>query len=117
MTDEEKKARDIEEELDDDEEEDDDDDNGGRDGRSRSSRPKPRRALGRRPRLCNFCAGGPANIDYKQVDTLRRYITENGKMRNRRQSGNCAKHQRMVARAIKRARHMALLPYEGEVRR
>lgn len=110
----ERKARDIDDEMDD-EEDDDDDDNGG--GRSHSSRPKPRRALGRRPRLCNFCAGGPANINYKQVDTLRRYITENGKMRNRRQSGNCAKHQRMVARAVKRARHLALLPYEGDVRR
>lgn len=110
----ERKARDIDDEMDD-EEDDDDDDNGG--GRSHSSRAKPRRALGRRPRLCNFCAGGPANINYKQVDTLRRYITENGKMRNRRQSGNCAKHQRMVARAVKRARHLALLPYEGDVRR
>ena len=51
------------------------------------------------------------------MDTLRRFITDNGRMRNRRQTGNCAKHQRMVATAVKRARHMALLPYEGEVRR
>lgn len=107
------RVREEEEDFEDEEDEEDEDGN----GRSRSTRPKPRKALGRRPRLCNFCAGGTTVIDYKQVDTLRRYITENGKMRNRRQSGNCARHQRMVARAIKRARHMALLPYEGEVRR
>lgn len=111
----EEEIREEEEDFEDEEEDEDDDER--QDGRSRSSRPQPRKALGRRPRLCNFCAGGTTAIDYKQVDTLRRYITENGKMRNRRQSGNCARHQRMVARAIKRARHMALLPYEGEVRR
>ncbi len=108
------RVREEEEDIEDEEEDEDDDD---QNGRSRSTRPKPRKALGRRPRLCNFCAGSTTVIDYKQVDTLRRYITDNGKMRNRRQSGNCARHQRMVAREIKRARHMALLPYEGEVRR
>lgn len=89
----------------------------GNRGRRRSSRPQPRRRLGRRPRLCNFCADRTKSIDYKQVDQLERYLTGNAKMRNRRQTGNCARHQRMLARAIKRARHMVLLPYEGEVRR
>jgi small subunit ribosomal protein S18 len=56
-------------------------------------------------------------IDYKQVDTLRRYITEDGKIRPRRQTGACARHQREMARAIKRARHLALLPFTGETLR
>lgn len=105
---------DIEEEEDDDE---DDNGNGGGRGRSRSSRPQPRRALGRRPRLCQFCADRTKRIDYKQVDVLRRMLTDNSKLRNRRQTGVCARHQRMVAQAVKRARHMALLGYEGDVRR
>ncbi|MGA9533802.1 MAG: 30S ribosomal protein S18 [Anaerolineales bacterium] len=99
------------------EEEDDDNGHGGGRGRSRSSRPKPRRTLGRRPRLCQFCADRTKSIDYKQVDVLRRMLTDNAKLRNRRQTGVCAKHQRMVAQAVKRARVMALLGYEGDVRR
>ena len=50
-------------------------------------------------------------ITYKKPDDLERYITERGKIRPRRQTGNCAKHQRVLAREIKRARYMALLPY------
>jgi small subunit ribosomal protein S18 len=53
-------------------------------------------------------------IDYKQADTLRRLITPDGKIRPRRQTGTCAKHQRALAKAIKRARHIALLPFTGE---
>jgi small subunit ribosomal protein S18 len=56
-------------------------------------------------------------IDYKQVDLLRRFITEEGKIRPRRQTGTCAKHQRELAQAIKRARHLALLQFKGEVLR
>jgi small subunit ribosomal protein S18 len=56
-------------------------------------------------------------IDYKQAEVLRRFITEDGKIRPRRQTGTCAKHQRELARAIKRARHLALLPFTGEVLR
>ncbi len=70
-----------------------------------------------RPRVCQFCTESTAVIDYKQVDLLRRYITDNGKIRPRRQTGACAKHQRAVAKAIKRARHLALLPYTGETLR
>jgi small subunit ribosomal protein S18 len=70
-----------------------------------------------RPRECQFCTDKGATIDYKQVEVLRRYITDDGKIRPRRQTGACTKHQRELARAIKRARHMALLPYTGEVLR
>ncbi len=68
-----------------------------------------------RPKVCYFCSEKIEKIDYKQVDLLRRYITEEGKIRPRRQTGTCAKHQRMLARAIKRARHLALLPFVNEV--
>jgi small subunit ribosomal protein S18 len=70
-----------------------------------------------RPRVCQFCTDRSKVIDYKQIDILRRYISEDGKIRPRRQTGACAKHQRSLAQAIKRARHLALLPYTGEVLR
>lgn len=69
------------------------------------------------PRVCQFCTDRTAKIDYKQNDVLRRYVTESGKIRPRRQSGACAKHQRELARTIKRARHLALLPFVGETLR
>jgi len=53
-------------------------------------------------------------VDYKNADMLRRYITEAGKMEARRKVGTCAKHQRVVSQAIKRAREIALLPYTSE---
>ncbi len=67
----------------------------------------------RRPRrkVCNFCVDKMDYIDYKDVAHLRRYLTERGKIMPRRMSGTCAKHQRHLAMAIKRARVMALLPY------
>ncbi len=64
-----------------------------------------------RPKICQFCADKIAVIDYKQADFLRRFVTEDGKIRPRRQTGTCAKHQRELATAIKRARHLALLPF------
>jgi small subunit ribosomal protein S18 len=67
-----------------------------------------------RPKLCQFCADKNLTIDYKQSDMLRRYVTEDGKIRPRRQTGTCARHQRVLARAIKNARHLAFLPYQGE---
>lgn len=69
-----------------------------------------------RPKICQFCADKHLAIDYKQVDILRRFITEEGKIRPRRQTGNCAKHQRTLASAIKRARQIALLPFTGDSR-
>ena len=64
-----------------------------------------------RPKICQFCADKNIEIDYKQIDMLRRYVTEDGKIRPRRQTGACARHQRALANAIKRARHIALLPF------
>ena len=68
----------------------------------------------RAPRVCPFCKAGTDYIDYKQADMLRRYLTERGKIKARRKIGTCAKHQRRLAHAIKRARHIALLPFTAE---
>ena len=72
------------------------------------------RRYSRRPRVCRFCAEKIFTLDYKQVDLVKRYVTDAGKIRSRRETGNCAKHQRMVARAVKRARHMALVPFTSD---
>jgi small subunit ribosomal protein S18 len=69
-----------------------------------------------RPKVCQFCADKHLTIDYKQSEVLRRLVTEEGKIRPRRQTGTCAKHQRVLATAIKRARHIGLLPYSGNER-
>jgi small subunit ribosomal protein S18 len=63
-----------------------------------------------RPKVCAFCASD-AVIDYKEAAKLRRYISDRGKITPRRKTGTCAKHQRALALAIKRARHLALLPF------
>lgn len=62
---------------------------------------------------CRFCRESVARIDYKDVDTLKRLCTAQGKLFSRKRSGNCAKHQRAVRNAVKRARVMALLPFKG----
>ena len=62
-------------------------------------------------KVCFFCAGKIETVDYKDPEKLRGYISEGGKIAPRRRTGTCAKHQRILARAIKRARHLALLPY------
>lgn len=67
------------------------------------------------PRVCLFCTDHNAVIDYKRVDLLRRFVSEDGKIRPRRQTGTCAKHQRELAKSIKRARHLALLQFKGEM--
>jgi len=67
-----------------------------------------------KPKFCQFCADKTLTIDYKKVDLLRKYITEEGTIRPRRQTGTCAKHQRVVAGAIKQARQIALLPFTGK---
>lgn len=82
---------------------------------SRGSRGQSRgRRFGRRPRLCQFCAERATHIDYKQVDLLKRLVSDSGKIHSRRVTGTCAKHQRMVAGAVKRARQMALLPFASD---
>jgi small subunit ribosomal protein S18 len=67
----------------------------------------------RRPkkRVCNFCIDKVEHIDYKDVNKIRRYVSERGKIIPRRISGNCAKHQRQTTVAIKRARNIAFLPF------
>ena len=65
-------------------------------------------------KVCLFCADKSKVIDYKDVATLKRFVTEKGKILPRRQTGVCAMHQRELAVAIKRARIMALLPFKGE---
>ena len=77
----------------------------------RKMRPRPRRS---RRKVCKFCADKSAHIDYKDVESLRKFVTESGKIMPRRMSGVCAKHQRDLAIAIKRARIAALLPYVAE---
>ena len=75
-----------------------------------------KRERGRKPKkkVCSFCVDKVEAIDSKDVPKLRRYVTERGKILPRRISGNCAKHQRQVTVAIKRARNIALLPFTAE---
>jgi small subunit ribosomal protein S18 len=75
-----------------------------------------KRERGRKPKkkVCSFCVDKIEAIDYKDVPKLRRYTTERGKILPRRISGNCAKHQRQLTLAIKRARNIALLPFTAE---
>jgi small subunit ribosomal protein S18 len=68
----------------------------------------------RRKKYCRFCVQKVKDIDYKDVELLQNFITDRGKIRTRNSSGNCAKHQRKLARAIKNARIMALLPFVAE---
>ena len=84
---------------------------GGRPSRPRRS---GRRQFVRRRKVCAFCLEKTKTIDYKDVSTLRRFLTERGKIKSRRKTGTCAKHQRRLAIAVKRARHLALLPYAAE---
>lgn len=73
-----------------------------------------RRRRRRRRKSCSFCMDKVDHIDYKDTNRLRRYITERGKILPRRISGNCARHQRQLTKAIKRARNIALLPFTVE---
>ena len=68
----------------------------------------------RRKKVCQFCVDKAEAIDYKDVEKLRKYITERGKILPKRVTGTCSMHQREVARAVKRARTVALLPYTAE---
>ena len=84
----------------------------------RTERDRDRRSGGRKPptgplkrKSCFFCKDKVDAIDYKNINQLRRYTSEKGKIRSRRITGACRRHQRQVAVAIKRAREMALLPY------
>ncbi len=70
----------------------------------------------RKKKRCRFCLDKTKAIDYKELDRLSRFITERGKILPSRISGNCAGHQRMLARAIRRARSIALMPYIANYR-
>ena len=85
----------------------------GRDGDDRSGRGGKGGKVFFKKKICKFCAQ-KMKIDYKEPDTLRRFITERGKILPRRITGTCAKHQRALALAIKQARSIALLPYVAE---
>ena len=72
---------------------------------------RPRGRYAPRRRVCSFCVEHVKSIDYKDVERLRRYLSERAKIEPTRRTGVCAKHQRVLSTAIKRARHLALLPY------
>jgi len=86
----------------------------GGDRGDRGDRGGPGGARRPRRRVCAFCVEKVQRIDYKDVGRIRRYISERGKIDPRRKSGTCAKHQRMLTSALKRARFMALLPYTAD---
>ncbi|MCC8044493.1 MAG: 30S ribosomal protein S18 [Clostridiales bacterium] len=81
--------------------------------KDRGDAPMKRRSGGirRRKKVCVFCGKENNEIDYKDVNKLKRYVSERGKILPRRITGNCAKHQRALTVAIKRSRHVALMPY------
>ncbi|MEO8538393.1 MAG: 30S ribosomal protein S18 [bacterium] len=79
-------------------------------GGDRPARPQRPRYGGRR-KVCRFCVEHMNGADYKDIGRLRMYISDRGKIEPRRKTGTCLKHQRLVCTAIKRARHLALLPY------
>ena len=82
----------------------------GREG----ARPKKMSSFHRRRKVCVFCSEKAQPIDYKDVATLKKYVSERGKILPRRVTGNCLEHQRDLTLAVKRARHIALLPYTVE---
>lgn len=86
----------------------------GRGGRARSEGPERRqRRFGRR-KVCAFCIEKVRAIDYKDPLKFRRYVSDRGRIEPRRKTGTCTKHQRWLSLALKRARHLALLPYTPE---
>jgi small subunit ribosomal protein S18 len=86
--------------------------------RSRPTRRREKRGGGGsgRRKPCPFCRDKIEQVDYKDVGTLRRFISDRGKIRSRRITGACRRHQNQIAKAVKRAREVALLPYVGENR-
>jgi small subunit ribosomal protein S18 len=84
-----------------------------REGREERPRRRGGGRFGRR-RVCSFCVDKVDSIDYKEPAKLRRYVSDRGKIEPRRKTGTCAKHQRMLTLALKRARHVALLPFTAQ---
>lgn len=77
----------------------------------REQRPRRKGGAHRRKKVCVFCGKDVEPISYKDVAVLKKYVSERGKILPRRVTGTCAKHQRAVTSAVKRARHVALMPY------
>jgi small subunit ribosomal protein S18 len=82
-------------------------------GEARAERRRRPRYFPRR-KVCSFCVDKVVDIDYKDVDALRRYLSDRGRIEPRRKTGTCARHQRRLTIALKRARHLALLPYTAD---
>lgn len=83
-----------------------------RSGGKSSDKAQKRRAFRpRRKKVCYFCTNASVEIDYKNVDLMRRFISDRGKIMSKRRTGSCPKHQREIARHIKKAREVALIPY------
>jgi small subunit ribosomal protein S18 len=84
-----------------------------RDRDRRGSRSKAKTPIRKKKKYCQFCADKATYVDYKDIALLRRFLSERGKIRARRVTGNCSQHQRFVATAVKNAREMALIPYSS----
>ena len=80
------------------------------------ARPAPRTPKPIKKKPCQFCKDGVTEIDYKDIPLLRKFVSDRGKIRACRVTGNCMQHQRDVATAVKNAREMALLPYTSTAR-
>ena len=82
--------------------------------RDREQRGERKKRFQVRKKVCRFCVDKTPFIDYKDLKTLRFFVTDRGKILPRRISGNCARHQREITTAVKRSRNIALLPFSGE---
>ena len=82
--------------------------------KDRADAPRKRNGLHRRKKVCVFCSANAEPISYKDVATLKKYVALRGKILPRRVTGNCAEHQRAITTAVKRARHIALMPYQAD---
>ncbi|MCL0049131.1 30S ribosomal protein S18 [Dehalococcoidia bacterium] len=82
--------------------------------RTSNTRSRDRKGFVSRRKACPFCVDRSRKIDYKEPNMLRRFISDRGKMEPRHRTGVCAKHQRLLSTALKRARYLALLPYTAE---
>jgi small subunit ribosomal protein S18 len=85
-----------------------------REAAGEAARPRRRGRFGRRRKVCSFCVEHVKVIDYKDPSRLRRFLSDRGRIEARKKLGTCAKHQRALSQALKRARHLALLPYTAE---
>lgn len=90
------------------------DKNSSRDSYDKGEGKGPLKLRRAKKKVCSFCVDKVTDINYKEIAKIKKFISERGKILPRRISGNCAKHQRQLTSAVKRARHIALLPYTAE---